>query len=323
VNRGVVVKTGALWLLAALLSTGIHPGRYEAGRSRDPVATVKMNQSALARILGEFRTGLSDMLFIKTERYLHSGVGYVPHLTENLLSVEGTGEAVEHHLEEMHPGQEESAPEEEDRFHHEEEVETLVPTARRDYRGWIGDMQREVKPWLDPSKPHQHTDGRELIPWFRMMVLSDPGYVRGYVLGAFWVERVDPDAALEFIEEGLRHNPEAFQIHLSKGFLLMRKARALHPGVSLDTPHPDQMDLLLEAKRWFQSAAARISRVRPPEPAEGDITDHPDWNTYQESDALAAITLSLAFEKRYGNPEKLQTLRNEYKTIMPNHPRLR
>ena len=99
----------ALWLAAAGLSIHIHPGRYDAGRSRDPVTTVKMNQSSLARILGEFRTGMSDMLFIKTERYLHGGIGYVPHLTEQLLTVQGTGDEVAHFDHDHDDGEECSA----------------------------------------------------------------------------------------------------------------------------------------------------------------------------------------------------------------------
>lgn len=341
-NRGVWIGSAALWILAALLSTGIHPNRYEAGRSRDPVAGVKRNQSSLARILGEFRTGLSDILFIKTERYLHSGVAYVPHLTEELLTVEGTGEEVEHHEEEMthshgdhshahgehsHAYEDHShahgEDHEDDHFHHDGEVEMLVPTAKQDYRGWIGHMQRQVQPWQDPSEAHIHTDGRELLPWFRLMTLSDPGYVRGYVLGAFWVERVDPEAALEFIEEGLEANPTAFQLHLSKGYILMRMARNLDPGVAFTDPSADRLELLRQAKASFHEAADYIDRVRPPMPDEGEITDLPNWNTYQETDARGAITLSLLFEERYGNPEQLPVLREQYRQIMPDHPRLR
>jgi len=34
------------------------------------------NTSAVARLFGEFRTSMSDIMCLKTERYLHSGVGY-------------------------------------------------------------------------------------------------------------------------------------------------------------------------------------------------------------------------------------------------------
>jgi hypothetical protein len=275
-------------------------------------------------------------------------VGYVPHLTEQLLTVQGTEAAVEHQdHEECEEGCEahdhdhdhthdhdhdHDDAHEHDHAHHDGDddlhfqcptgVETLIPTAERDYRGWIGRMQRTVKPWRDPDEPHIHGSGQELIPWFRMMTLSDPGYIRGYVLGAFWVQRADPQAALDFVEEGLRHNPEAFQLHLSKGYLLMGMARDLHPERPLHPPLPDQQALLMQAKTAFQTAADHIAEARPSPPAEGDITDLPNWNTYQETDAMGAITLSLLFEQRYGNPERLTQLRETYRQVMPDHPRL-
>ena len=95
--NGVIVA--GCGLIVTMISPRLKPHDYKQGYSRDPLVRVEANQSSLAKILGEFRTGMSDMLFIKTERYLHSGVGYVPHLEEKLLTVEGTAEGVAEHLE--------------------------------------------------------------------------------------------------------------------------------------------------------------------------------------------------------------------------------
>lgn len=312
------ILAGGCALLVALLSPHIHPNQYREGRSRDPRARVDVNQSSLARILGEFRTGMSDMLFIKTERYLHSGVGYVPHLTEDLLTVQGTDENMDEHLEEMEEGDGDHHGHEEDHFHHEEDVETLLPTAEQDYRGWIGRMQREVKPWRDPSLSHKHTDGKELIPWFRMMTVSDPKYVRGYVVGAFWLKRYDIDAALAFIEEGLVENPEAFQLHLSKGMLLMSKARSLAGKEALTNLDGDQRELLLQARAAFRTSAEFMMLQRPALPAEGDITDLPDWGVYLESDAMAAANLAVLFERRYGDAEAADTMQEQLEPLFPD-----
>lgn len=327
-------KKVLLWILAlalaVLLSPRIHFTEYEAGRSRDPLTRVEVNQSALARILGEFRTGASDMLFIKTERYLHSGVGYVPHLAEALLSVEGTDKGVDEHLEEMHEehdhdhdhdhghGHDHSHGDHDDHFHHDEVVETLVPTPGQDYRRWLGKMHRTVKPWRDPELDHQHTDGKELIPWFRMMTLSDPHYIRGYIVGAYWIKRHDPAAAILFVEEGLSHNPNDFQLHLSKAMLLLQQARLVGQG-SLESDDPEVLRYLLKAKVHFVRSAEEMARVRPPEVPGEAIELHPNWGRYHETDAMAAAHMSILFTERYGDPEIARDLKARYQKRMPNH----
>jgi hypothetical protein len=309
-----------LWVLAALLSSRIQFRKYDAGRSRDPLARVEVNQSALARVMGEFRTSASDMLFIKTERYLHSGVGYVPHLAEALHSVEATEQEVSEHLEEMVEDHDHSH-EHDDHFYHGEDVETLVPTPGQDYRRWLGKMHRTVKPWRDPKVAHRHTDGKELIPWFRMMTLSDPHYIRGYIVGAFWIRTHSIDAALEFLDEGLRLNPRDFQLHLSKGMMLVHKARNLGEG-SLESDNPLVLEHLRQAKRHFVQSAEQMARVRPPEISGEAIEDHPDWGLYLETDAMAAANMSILFEERYGDPDTARELRAHHQKLMPGYGRL-
>ena len=52
-----------------------------------------------------------------------------------------------------------------------------------------------MKPWLDPSKHAGHSDGKEVLPWFRVMTLSDPHYVRAYAVGTWWLRTKNLDAA--------------------------------------------------------------------------------------------------------------------------------
>ena len=81
-------------------TTRLCPDDYQGGRSRDVVASAERNTSALAAMLGGFRTAVSDLLYIKTERYLHSGVAYAPHLEGETLSTAGViSEIDEHHGE--------------------------------------------------------------------------------------------------------------------------------------------------------------------------------------------------------------------------------
>src|SRR5690606_41174555 len=86
-------------------------------------------------------------------------------------------------------------------------VNAVIRTANKDFRGFIGKMERQVKPWRDPSKPHQHTAGTELLPWYRLATYSDPHNVRNYMVGAWWLKSLktpEQEAeALRFLEEGI------------------------------------------------------------------------------------------------------------------------
>ncbi len=212
-------------LLAGWLSGQVDPSRYEGGRARDEQARERRNRSALATLMGGFRTSASDLMFIKTERYLHGGVAYR----------HGPGEA--EHAGHDHDHEHEHAHGEDPEHGHEfvcgsQGKETAIPRAEADFRGWIGDLYREVKPWRDPSEAHVHTDGRELLPWFRLMTWSDPTYVQGYLAGGFWLQEEGAAAALEFIEEGLRNNPGAFPLYVSRGLLRVKQAREAGGGGS-------------------------------------------------------------------------------------------
>jgi len=321
VSAGKRIAVLVLWLVLGVLAAGLRPFDDGRGRSRDALSQIEVNRSSLARILGEFRTGTSDLLFIKTERYLHSGVGYMPHLEEDLMTVEGFDRGVEEHLEEV--AEDLAGYGEGDFFEHDEVVDTLVPPPESDYRRWLGEMHRTVKPWLDPSRPHRHTDGRELIPWFRLMTLSDPHHIRGYVVGAFWIRQHNLEAALSFLDEGLRHNPDDFQLHLSRGLMLVHKARRLGDGTGMfNEEDPEVMTILQNARESFVRSANEMMRVRPEETDDVDIDDVPGWDRYMESDAMAAANMSVYFERTYGDPDAAAELLHRLQQTMPNYQRL-
>ena len=81
-----------LFLLSPPLAFRLNPNGYTGGRSRDARDRSLRNSSSVARMLGEVRTSMSDVIFIKTERYMHMGVGYVQKVEEELESVSGTVE---------------------------------------------------------------------------------------------------------------------------------------------------------------------------------------------------------------------------------------
>lgn len=247
------------------------------------------NHSAFGQILGELRTGAADFMFVKTERYLHNGVGFAPHLDEGVMARSGEvvsdserhGEGPEaerdvsdasdagdkedigheehdHEHEHAHEdyGQDEHAHDGHDHANsdheheghehaheghghdnhdhsHEGDVPTIIRTAENDFRGFLGNLEREIKPWQDPSAEHKLASGAELLPWYRLITLSNPRFVRAYRVGAMWLCFEDQeDKAIEFLNEGIennRDNPERYQLYLSLVQAYMRLARKGDP----------------------------------------------------------------------------------------------
>lgn len=414
-------KGAAMLLLAVAVTL---PGLVATPAFREaPVAPMideetaeRRNTSALATILGEFRASTADMIFIKTERYLDSGVGYAPHLdmaamsgsgqiqtksgapaalaaaapnpphgqpghrhdhgdednagttetaattgtahapnpphgqpghrhdhgdeddaeTTTTTPVEAATDANPPHGQPGHRHEEgDDAPGHEGHGHkhahahghsHGDETEdapttgpdtaerviaraegrlasgemketaaikpgetltedhggdppaTLIRTRDRDFRGFIGELERRVKPWRDPSDPHKHTAGTELLPWYRLATLTDPHNVRCYMIGAWWLKNLpkgpQPEEALAFLEEGIANNPQAFQLPLMQSYLhsqLKRPEKAMEKALR---------------------AAALALAKRPPWGA-----DAPGWNHYTEDDATGAVTMAIVLTR--------------------------
>lgn len=329
--------TGALLLGAVLaagwISTRVDSEAYAGGRARDEEELVRRNSSALATMLGEFRTGISDIMFIKTERYLHAGVGYIPHM--EVLSAEALAEEVDEHQSELgipdedpHHGHHHHGDAHHGHHHHGLDIDhehagtpTLIPPAHRDFRGFVGRLHREVKPWRDPDRPHVHTDGRELLPWFRVMTLSDPKYVRGYVAGGFWLQMENTELALAFVEEGLRNNPEEFQLYVSRGFLRIKEARKLGDPNAEDLD-PAVREVLELALGDFLRGAELMAGVRPDDVDE-DGFGSGGWGRYQETDALAAAGMSVSLTRNLGDPEGAREIARRYIDLFPDFRTLR
>lgn len=317
-----------LFLASPLVTRNLAPNTYEGGYSRDSAQVEERNSSAFAMILGEFRTSMADMMFIKTERYLHSGVGYATHI--NLDRVAQTGEIDEPH--EDHEGHDDHDPhhghdhrpelEPDDpmaapslRFTGEMEAHqqivaaggleaieddagtpTMIRDAANDFRGFIGDLERAVQPYQAAEDQHFHTDGTELLPWYRLATLADPHNVRSYMIGAWWLSGIQGgekhEEAIEFLDEGIRNNPRAFQLPMMKGTILHR------------------MDRREESLTSYIVAAELVMQVRPRDPKS-----EPWWTEFMEDDALAAVRLAVIQEREVGDWDKALELGNRYNAI--------
>lgn len=259
------------------------------------------NRGAFAAILGGIRTSMSDMMFVKTERYLHGGVAYVEPDHDD---------EAEAHIE--HAMQPDSDHDHDPHHHDHRDIQTVIPTAERDFRLGLGWLHRQVKPWRDPLRQHVHTDGRELIPWFKAMTISDPHYIRGYMAGSFWLQSESSEEALAFIEDGLVKNPESFQLYVARGLLRIKTARRINEA----NPSLELKELALAD---FLRASELALAERPVGLTDEELDDDPAWGKYKENDALAACTMAIVLLQELGFHDEARDRGQQFLRIFPDH----
>lgn len=150
---------------------------------------------ASASLLGQFRTSLSSWLWLRTDLYLHNGVEMRTLSKQELASgKKGVG------------GSETG----EDRLHDDTIIVTVIPDKSRDFRGWMGDVERATKAYKDMTN-HGHNDPETALPLFRLMTWADPQFTPGWLTGATVMGRRKTDEgfdkAIAFLKEGLEKNP--------------------------------------------------------------------------------------------------------------------
>lgn len=299
-----------------VLAANLKPMDYEGGRSRDVVDRMERNSSAVATMIGELRTSTSDILFLKTERYLHSGVAYMPHMEDELLTVEGETHEMEHH-------QEEAAEQASDPGHHDQEDEhddhagtaTMIRTPDDDFRGFVGYLHRQVKPWRPPELGHMHTDGTELLPWYRVMTLADPNNTRAYAIGGWWLKTHNLDEGIRFLQEGVENNPGSFIISSMLARLYDQKAvnLAKESGQSEETARLHKLSIEASIDAAEKGFAAR--------PQGWTLeTETEDWTRYTEDDFRGAMRLAVLYELRWGDPETALERARDYNERIGGDP---
>jgi tetratricopeptide (TPR) repeat protein len=251
---------------------------YSIGLSEEKLRA--RNQSAFSKILGETRATASDLMFVKTMNYGHAGVAYDSTTNMN-TSGEGT-------LLSCGPG-----------------VPTQIRSAANDFRGFLGHLERQVKPYRDSSKAHIHTAETELMPWYRIMTLSNPNFVRAYRIGSSILSRDGKwDEALQFLQEGLKQNaenPERFLLYHSLAYLYLSLARLQ------GTSYPDS------AQRYQQQALDAATQAydlglacRPPSGKSDKPHNGVLWTeTIEEDFRMVALLVPQILDRQDRRPEAL------------------
>lgn len=171
------------------------------------------DSSASASLLGQFRTNISAWLWVHADLYLHNGVHMRP-ITEGELKA---GVSVE------------DAAKDGNEKLHEESLVTVVPPANRDFRGIFGDVERSISSWQDMHQ-HAHNDPEQCLPMYRLMTWLDPQFIEGWTTGAMVVARDrspgGTSRAMEFLNEGLRANPDSVDLMTELGYMIYTRRKS-------------------------------------------------------------------------------------------------
>jgi tetratricopeptide (TPR) repeat protein len=198
------------------------------------------SSGVMASLLGDSRRMLANQLFVEADVYFHSG--YYPSMfdkQETDIDVKGgsnegkngTGKA-------------------------EIEESFLGPP-----QDWIERFGRHFFPTV-----HTHLDderSREVLPWLEMAAGMDPHLIETYLSASYWLRNTlnKPDEAEKFLREGLRANPDSFEILVELGNVDL---------VNRNDPKNARPLFALALKKWEQQEAAGTD---PAPKAHGEILD--------------------------------------------------
>ncbi|MFN7137936.1 MAG: tetratricopeptide repeat protein [Limisphaerales bacterium] len=166
-------------------------------------------ESALAFLMGDSRRMFANHFLVKADVYFHSG--YYPTIFDGQKPAERTHmeEASSHvHGEHCDHGDEDE---------HEE-----------DDHDDVGDFLGKPRDIIDRFGRNFYVTGhthltkmqeREVLPWLKLSASLDPQKVQTYTVASFWLRSKlgKVKEAEQFLREGLRHNPDSFEILFELG----------------------------------------------------------------------------------------------------------
>ncbi len=205
---------GSLIIVAAVGLGGNSSSVKDIVKPKGKVSGLNAHEThASASLLGQFRTSTTGWLWVRTDLYLHNGVQMRP-LSEQELNrgQKGVG----------------SADNSDKGLHDDDKQVTVIPSADQDFRGVFGDVHRATKSYKD-MKNHSHNNPKQSLPLFRLMTTLDPNFIPAWTTGAAVLamghDRNSYQKAVEYLDEGLIHNPDNLSILNQKGFTLLARLR--------------------------------------------------------------------------------------------------
>jgi tetratricopeptide (TPR) repeat protein len=153
----------------------------------------------LKLILGDSRRLLADQFMEQADVSFHSG--YYPSIFDERKVPKETG----------HLTSKEGSPEAEA---HEQKMNFLGPP-----RDWLEAFGRR---FLITEHTHlENGNQREILPWLRISADLDPHRIDTYTVAAYWLRNSlgKVNEAEQFLREGLRNNPQSYELWYELGLL--------------------------------------------------------------------------------------------------------
>lgn len=181
----------------------------------------------MASMFGESRKLFANHFFTRSDVYFHSG--YYPtifdqagptkenHLAEKAGAAEKKANPA--HGEAGHVHREGEEHEEKGHVHDEH----CQHGEEHDFLGKPRDpMDAFTRHFFVSQHTHLTEKGtnapKEILPWIQLAAKLDPEKVESYTVGAYWLRQLDKkEEAEQFLREGLRRNPQSYEIMLELG----------------------------------------------------------------------------------------------------------
>lgn len=313
------MKAGAPWLRLALLAvvcfslaTWLQPRALTWGNRAQADNLLKV-------VFGEGRRLFANHFFVQADVVFHSG--YYPSIFDQvsrpagspMVNRHGDPDAHDEHEHDEHgnckhdhgkpaagagaSGHDESA--------HEREMAFL-----REPKDWI---ERFGRRFIITEHTHLAAGKeREILPWLRLSAELDPQRVETYTVAAYWLRTRlgKTQEAEQFLREGLRNNPDSYEI-------LFELGRLYHEVHGDNTRARNVWDLAL--RKW---AAAEAAQREPDLFQMEQIAVNLAWLEEEAGNYVRAINLLELGKKASPHPADLDKQITEIKTKLaaPRQP---
>jgi tetratricopeptide (TPR) repeat protein len=231
----------------------------------------------MEELLGDSRRLFANHFFTMADAYFHSG--FYPGIFDAPR------------LEEESPLTSEHNEHEEEHHHHHHETSTfLLPPV-----DWIERFGRHFIP-----NQHTHLEGansREFLPWLRLSADMDPRRVQTYLTASYWLraEMNRPTEAEAFLREGLRANPDSYEILFELGKVYNDNKK---------DPRTARNIFSLAVRKWERQEAAGL---KPDPPTHVEILGEMVRVDEEQNDLNNWLADLQALEKVTANPKAVQT----------------
>jgi tetratricopeptide (TPR) repeat protein len=203
--------------------------------------------SVLKAVLGEGRRMFANHFAVKADVYLHSG--FYPSMFDQAAVAEK-----DQHGDEAGHVHTAGCDHENDADHDADHGKAAAPGGHECDTSFMG----EPKDWVEKLgrhfivAEHSHLEGgkeREILPWLKLSAELDPQRIETYLVGAYWLVRLkNPNEAEAFLRQGLRANPQSYEILFELGKIY---------DTSFKQPDRARGIWKLGLRRWDESEAGK------------------------------------------------------------------